>query len=139
MSTQFADGKPVNVEPAFYEETLQAGFYGVENFPSETERKIKSETILNLALFLRRHKGNPALTLDAMLFAVSSPFLMGASETQIAKRYHITKQAFSKRVVQVAKELGLGTALGMRGDKAQEAYATSAKKSHNAKKETLPQ
>jgi len=55
---------------------------------------------------------------------------MGASETEIAKRYHITKQAFSKRVVQVAKELGLGIALGMRTKKTREADRKRATELH---------
>jgi len=50
---------------------------------------------------------NPRLEVDALVAALNLPFRGNVSHAEIAKSYAITREAFSERVSDIVKELGL--------------------------------
>lgn len=59
---------------------------------------------------------------DALVFALGLNLLEGATETDIAKRYSMTRQAFSVRVKKWQKLLGLRPSIFMKSEKACRSY-----------------
>lgn len=70
---------------------------------------------------------NPAMTAAAIGFACGLPLLEGASEVELAKRFGVTKQAFSRRVTNLGKGLALSPSRAMRSEKARETFHTIQK------------
>ena len=65
---------------------------------------------------------DPALTTAAIAYAGGMPILGGLSEVQLAARFKVTKQAFSRRVTEVSKQLSIAPSRGMRSEIARETF-----------------
>jgi hypothetical protein len=59
------------------------------------------------------------------------------SQTDIAKKYHVTRAAISKTIVGICVELGLPTARHMKSDTARESYRERALRVHQIRKSKL--
>ena len=91
------------------------------------------EAVSRFAVEIKAHK-NPLLTLDAFCFAAGSFILDGTSITELAAKHNVTKQALSKRVVQITEALGLGPSRGMKSKQARESY----RKAHTKHETRIP-
>ena len=65
---------------------------------------------------------NAALTAAAIAYAAGMPILGGASQVEIAKKFGVTKQAFSRRVTEISKRLALDPSRGMRSEESRKTF-----------------
>jgi AraC-like DNA-binding protein len=65
---------------------------------------------------------NAEMTVAAIAFAAGLPLLCGASQVELAARFKVTKQAFSRRVTEVSRRLGLRPSRAMRSESARETF-----------------
>lgn len=79
---------------------------------------------LNHALVEIMDSRNARLTVECLAFVSGIAFL-GDSETEIAKKYGISRAAVSKRCVELTKKLNLLPSRGMKSEAAREAYRES--------------
>jgi hypothetical protein len=85
---------------------------------------------------------NPGLTAHCIAFAAGMHSLLrGVSETTIAEKYGVTRQAVSKRVTAYQRQLHLNPSRGMKSLEAQKVYRARAHRVHGtepAERESAP-
>jgi hypothetical protein len=113
------------------QELIPIEFVPDSSDPREMEiAKIANQEIHQAALqairwlltYLAKYR-RPAIAIDALAFATGLMILNpGASETAIADKHQVSRQAFSKLVTKISKELHLTPSRGMKSLKARESY-----------------
>ena len=85
-----------------------------------------------LASFCARVRGraNPALVFDAICYATGVTDVEGVSATELAAKYGITKQAFSKIAVEWCQTFGLQPSRSMKSKLARKVYRERATRAH---------
>jgi hypothetical protein len=97
-----------------------------EELDNEEARKKYHDDVLEavrwIITYLSKYR-RPAIALDALTFATGLMILEpGRSETSIAEKHGISRQAFSKLVTKISKQLNLTPSRGMKSRQAREAY-----------------
>lgn len=128
----FEDGSPLPVPIAHADSESMDEKLGKE-LQEIVDRRVSKEVaaavweaVTRFAIETSQHK-NPQLTLAAFCFAAGLYLNQGISETALAKKLEVSRQAFSKRVVEFTKLIGLPPSRGMKSELARESY----KKSHS--------
>lgn len=76
-------------------------------------------------------QGNARLALECLLLSCGMGLNQGESMTSIAKRYHVTRAAVSRRCVDITTKLNLPPSRAMRSKKARVAYRKVQIKNHS--------
>lgn len=87
----------------------------------DSQRHVALNTITRVLVEILSH-ADPGLTAAAIAYAGGLPILEGKSEVDLAKRFGVTKQAFSRRVTEISKQFGLTPSRGMRSETARETF-----------------
>lgn len=82
---------------------------------------VRNEVARAILGLILEHK-NPSLTAAAIAYAAGMEINGGLSQVQIAQKFGVTKQAFSRRVTEISKHLSLNPSRGMRSVDSRETF-----------------
>ena len=100
----------------------------VAAFEAKVNREVARRTRRIIAEILESK--NARLTTECLALVTGVGFL-GDSETDIARRFKVTRAAVSKRCVELCEKLGLPPARAMKSEKARESYRASRLEAHH--------
>lgn len=98
----------------------------------ERDEQSHMAVVVRRMLVVIQCQSRPELACDALAFALGIHIGEGRTCQEIAARHGVTKQAFSKRAIRIARELGLDPSILMRSEDSRRSYQLKQLQRHEA-------